>query len=83
MKLYKCHKVVEAAKVLSWAPDKDVPSDVQLRLETGELAFLSRSKCGDLDADSGYFVQYEGGYISWSPSKAFEAGYTLIEDETQ
>lgn len=26
--------------------------------------------------DLGYFVQYEDGYTSWSPTKAFEEGYT-------
>lgn len=26
----------------------------------------------------GYFVQYEGGYQSFSPAKEFEDGYTLI-----
>lgn len=27
----------------------------------------------------GYWVQYEGGYTSWSPAKEFEEGYTLIK----
>ena len=26
----------------------------------------------------GYLVQYEDGYLSWSPAKAFEEGYTRI-----
>lgn len=26
----------------------------------------------------GYFVQYEDGYVSFSPAEAFESGYTLI-----
>lgn len=26
----------------------------------------------------GYYVMYEGGYKSWSPSEAFEGGYTKI-----
>jgi len=26
----------------------------------------------------GYWVQYDDGYESWSPAKAFEEGYTLI-----
>ena len=30
------------------------------------------------DDDLGYFVQYEDGYQSWSPTKAFEEGYTRI-----
>jgi hypothetical protein len=28
--------------------------------------------------EPGYYVMYEDGYISWSPSKAFEQGYTEI-----
>ena len=28
----------------------------------------------------GYFVLYEGGYTSWSPADAFEAGYTPVTD---
>ncbi len=27
----------------------------------------------------GYYVVYDGGYKSWSPAKAFEDGYILIE----
>lgn len=27
----------------------------------------------------GYVVRYEDGYTSFSPAKAFEDGYTLIE----
>jgi len=27
----------------------------------------------------GYLVQYEDGYLSWSPAEAFEKGYTRIE----
>lgn len=26
----------------------------------------------------GYWIQYEDGYISWSPAEAFESGYTKI-----
>ena len=27
----------------------------------------------------GYWVQYDGGYQSWSPAEAFEAGYTAVK----
>lgn len=30
------------------------------------------------DGDMGYYVRYVDGYESWSPSEAFEAGYSLI-----
>lgn len=29
----------------------------------------------------GYYIVYDDGYKSWSPAEAFEAGYTLIEEE--
>jgi hypothetical protein len=29
----------------------------------------------------GYWVQYEGGYTSFSPADAFEGGYSLITKE--
>ncbi|MBX9609707.1 MAG: hypothetical protein K2Y51_26090 [Gammaproteobacteria bacterium] len=29
---------------------------------------------------TGYYVQYEDGYSSWSPAEAFEAGYSSAED---
>ena len=31
----------------------------------------------------GYYVQYEGGYESFSPADAFEDGYILIRDEKE
>lgn len=33
---------------------------------------------GGEDAGTGYFVRYDDDFASWSPSWAFEAGYTLI-----
>ncbi len=29
--------------------------------------------------DLGYYVRYDDGYESWSPSKAFEDGYSRLE----
>ena len=31
-------------------------------------------------AAGGYFVEYDDGYESFSPAKAFNEGYTLVED---
>jgi len=30
-------------------------------------------------SDGDYLVRYEDGYLSWSPKKAFENGYTKVE----
>lgn len=31
-------------------------------------------------SDEGYFVEYEDGYISWSPASQFEAAYVFVGD---
>jgi hypothetical protein len=38
-------------------------------------------RCGATDADKGYFIEYRDGFRSWSPTKAFEEDYVLMEDE--
>ena len=77
---YQCHKIVSAAKI----------ADIRLYSNGNfELAFTDEA-LGTREVSSGYFnkhspqvggyyVLYEDGYESWSPAKAFEAGYTLIE----
>lgn len=82
---YQSHKVVQAAKLsaVQVLPDGGMrltpedpsipPFDVQ---ETDGDNFLLRlSKAAD--GDPGYFVFYNDGYRSWSPTRAFEDGYTL------
>ena len=34
---------------------------------------------GDSENMMGYLIQYEDGYMSWSPKRAFEEGYVLTE----
>lgn len=31
--------------------------------------------------DPGYFLRYEDGFVSWSPTAAFERGYSLLGEE--
>lgn len=86
MQRYQCHKIVEAGKIKSIERLDD--DSVQLELDDHEIvqkdadqwvhklpAFVGRRIHGD---DLGYFVRYEDGYESWSPTAAFEADYTLI-----
>ena len=40
--------------------------------ETNSLVARGAPSVGD------YYVQYEDGYQSWSPAKAFEEGYTRV-----
>ena len=93
---YRCHKVVSAAKIVeigeeprrvrSYAqslmvevtiPKTDAhPSGVtRFWVEPVEGYFgKHRPEVG------GYFVVYEDGYQSFSPAKAFEEGYALLEE---
>ncbi len=77
MQKYKCHKVVEAMKIdeMKIHPDGSTTFVGYDKQEvTVEKAWLEKHKPGI----SGYFVRYEDGYESWSPSEAFEAGYAAI-----
>jgi hypothetical protein len=72
MERYRCHKVVEAAKIL-------LVDDTGLELADGasvgttpEWLHRHRPEVG------GYFVRYEDGYLSYSPARAFESGYRLM-----
>lgn len=53
---------------LRFADDSYAPIDL-------ELSYAQRIKQGD---DLGYYVRYADGYESWSPTKAFEEGYTRV-----
>jgi hypothetical protein len=67
-------------------PDPDVPSDahlgqgVEVSVETFRARTSDNSRPLRFPAEyiGGYLVQYEDGYLSWSPAKAFEDGYTRI-----
>lgn len=84
MPRYQCHKRVHALKLVSVGRHSDgsctlFPHDSQRFapvLADAELA----SRVHEQPGDSGYLVIYEDGYRSWSPTKAFEDGYTLLTD---
>ena len=75
---YKCHKIVQAVKILSI--DYRAAS-IMIHPDVGapfQLAINYEKKHNP--QPGGYFVVYEDGYLSYSPAEAFEAGYTLIEE---
>lgn len=81
MPKYRSHKTVHALKIAAAEVNKDgsvtiAPADEGFAVFTTDTDFGSRFK-GD-ENDPGYFVVYEDGYKSWSPSAAFESGYTRI-----
>ena len=89
MPRYKCHKEVHALKIaraaiqpndsvdLFFEPhDPAVPGEALSPINV-ELPAAKRFDNID-EKDWGYYVVYEDGYISWSPTEAFENGYTRI-----
>lgn len=81
MPQYKCHKEVWALKIdaIEVYADKSAtitPADngyAPFRATTGWAGRFHGN-----EEDRGYYVVYQDGYASWSPTKAFEEGYTLI-----
>jgi hypothetical protein len=79
---YKCHKVVEAAKItaIEFAMNGiAIIATNDGQTVTTDTPYKDRFKVELGDNDLGYYVVYADGYESWSPTKAFEEGYTKIE----
>lgn len=78
MPKYKCHKVVHALKI------KEVFLENPVRLSFEDKRYAPITLWDDdfnkhQPKPGGYYVVYEDGYKSFSPAKAFEEGYTLID----
>jgi hypothetical protein len=79
MPRYQCHKQVWALKI------KDIDFDtlggaVITPSDAGYAPFeVDGAYCGKHSPEvGGYFVVYDGGYKSYSPAEAFEAGYAKL-----
>lgn len=76
---YQCHKKVWALKIA--AIEFNANGDAKIAVKEDFLPLdvknFKNTFKGD-ENDLGYYIQYEDGYISWSPTKAFEDGYTKI-----
>lgn len=79
--MYRCHKEVAALKIAHVVPN---PRGFELHFTDESYApvemsegWMSRHRA----QAGGYLVVYEDGYKSWSPEKAFEAGYSRIPDD--
>ena len=78
--LYQCHKQVRALKIQKVGALADgqgslIPEDPRFNIIGVSKEYMDKHK----PVDGGYYVQYENGYQSFSPAKAFEAGYSLVE----
>jgi len=81
MPKYQSHKKVWALKIaaIEFAQDgsaKIAPADSGYA--TLETKPDYRTRFQGSEDDLGYYVVYADGYASWSPTKAFEEGYTKL-----
>lgn len=86
MPSYECHKQVWALKIAAIEIHADksatiAPVDKGYAPFTTEPGWAERFT-GSED-DRGYFVSYADGFASWSPTKAFEEGYSRSESPKQ
>ncbi|RUV82302.1 hypothetical protein EOA60_34875 [Mesorhizobium sp. M1A.F.Ca.IN.020.06.1.1] len=79
---YQCHKKVWALKLTDIERNNDTgqvmltPEDKGFAQFEAPAGWYERFKGSD--EDTGYYVVYDDGYASWSPTKAFEDGYTPL-----
>ena len=84
MPRYKCHKEVHALKIKGIGPTVDGRATIHPE-EDGyasfdvEEAYIVKHK----PHIGGYYVVYEGGYVSFSPEAAFDNGYVPLEQATK
>ena len=79
MPKYKCHKIVHALEIAGITTNPDGSADIlPARGGFGEFGVEEEYMTKHHPHVGGYYVVYEDGYKSFSPSKAFEAGYTRI-----
>ena len=86
MPRYKCHKEVRALHIRSIWPDlagsallwfyEDGPNGEEWPAVSVTGEWLAKH----MPHDGGYYVLYDDNYSSFSPAKAFEEGYTRIDD---
>lgn len=77
---WKCHKEVEAAKILSIDVNPLLGEGYRtITLEGVDARHVKPEWMERFKPEiGGYFVRYDDGYSSFSPAAAFEAGYTRI-----
>jgi hypothetical protein len=75
---YRCHKVVNAAKITSFRGNGTAGPDLVLGEIGAAVSLLPEWHEKHKPHVGGYYVVYEDGYKSFSPAKAFEDGYSRI-----
>lgn len=81
MPRYKSHKEIWALKIAAIEINEDKSATIAPQ-DAGYAPFKTKPGFGERfkgsEDDKGYYVMYGDGYESWSPTKAFEDGYTRI-----
>lgn len=73
---YRCHKIVQALEI-----ERVANTHLFFKEEGFPPAMVGTTWVEQHRAEpGGYYIRYEDGYTSYSPKKAFEEGYTRIED---
>lgn len=81
---YRCHKIVGALKISAIEFAKDGTASIASAEQYPTITvqgYRERFKGDDPSLayeDLGYYVVYDDGYQSWSPTKAFEEGYKPV-----
>lgn len=85
MKKFKSHKIVEAEIIIDVIGDQPSSGDPLARqlvvVIGGEKFDVTGNKNFGKAKRWDYLVRYADGYISYSPRRAFEEGYTEVVDE--
>jgi hypothetical protein len=82
---YRCHKVVQAARIVSVTSGDDGSKRLELQLrdsdaQTYTAFFVADELEGRPDPEKdGFLLLYADNYVSFSPAKSFLEGYTLAE----
>ena len=86
MPRYQSHKKVWALKIETLDIGENGVAKI-MPADEGYALFETRPGWADRfegsDDDFGYYVRYEDGFTSWSPTEAFENGYTSIDGDPQ
>lgn len=82
MPRYRSHKEVWALAIgaIEFAEDGSAKVAARYGDKIVETKPEFRGKFKGDENDLGYYVVYADGYDSWSPTKAFQDGYTLVSE---
>lgn len=80
MPQYQCHKVVRALQIKEIKANSTREFEIFFEDEGSMPILVDLKWMAKHEPEvGGYYVAYEDGYRSYSPAKAFEDGYDLIQ----